>query len=269
MSYVLRDYEQLDVFTPGDSTVHIRARLYCTTVSDLPAPTDIPGFTLEAGSTAWIIGEVVLYMLDTGGAWREQRSADLSAIITDISQIRGELQAHENRIDAAENRITALETAAADLVDRGAKNLLNWSAASTSQITITDNGDGTFTASGTVPSGSVSSILLGWIYNLSDQTELYLSGCPAGGSQPSGYSLLAANTAGSLIAPDEGSGVVFTPDSGEDRIRVYVRFRAGTYSALTFAPMVTLNTFAKLSKKFVPYSPSNAELYQLIHSYHP
>lgn len=269
MSYVIRDYEQIDIYTTGDSTVHIRARLLCDTVNDLPTPTAISGFTMEAGSTAWIIGETVCYMLDTGGAWREQRSADLSAIITDISQIRNELQADENRIDAAENRITALEAAAADLVDRGAKNMLNWSAASSAVITITDNGDGTFTASGTVPTGSVSSILLGWIYNLSDQTELHLSGCPAGGSQASGYSLLAANTAGSLIAPDEGSGVVFTPAAGEDRIRVYVRFRAGTYSALTFAPMVTLNTFAKLSDKFVPYSPSNAELYQLIHSYHP
>lgn len=269
MGYVLRDYQQVQVYTTGDSTVHIRAQLLCDTVSDLPTPTAIAGFTMEAGSVAWIIGETVAFMLDTGGAWRQQRSADLTAIITDISQIRDEIQAEENRISAAEDRITVLETAAADLIDRGPKNLLNWSAASSAVITITDNGNGTFTASGTVPSGSVSSILLGWIYNLTDQTELYLSGCPAGGSQASGYSLLAANTAGSLIAPDEGSGVVFTPATNEDRIRVYVRFRPGTYSGLTFAPMVTLNSFAKLSAKFVPYSPSNAELYQLIRSYHP
>lgn len=282
MSYVLRDYEQVDVFTPGDSTVHIRARLYCTTVSDLPAPTDIPGFTLEAGSTAWLIGDVVCYMLDTGGAWREQRSADLSAIITDISQIRGELQAHENRIDAAENRITALEAAAALLIDSGAKNILPISNPLSSEtkrgITATyDFSAGTITLNGT-HDGTGDAVFYLYTGAAADQKVIpagsyHLSGCPAGGSTET-YCLIVQNVGGTpAYKLDTGSGQDFTITS-DGRMAPIIRVKKPddqtvSFNNAVFAPMICLDTYWKFSQAFVPCSPSNAELYQMIRSYHP
>lgn len=265
--YQILEQIQTEVYTIGDTYTKVRVRLVCDALSDLPGIHDISGLELQMGSTAHIITTAQNMMMQSNGTWSEQTSSSIASLVNDISMLQSDVSALENRIGEAENKITQLQEAAAGLIDRGAKNLLNWSASSTATITITNNNDGTFNASGSPT--SVVSILLGWIYNLSDTDKLYLSGCPAGGSQASGYSLLAADSGGSMIAPDEGSGVNFQPRAGEDRVRIYVRFRPGTYTDLKFSPMVTLQAFAAYTKKFVPYSPSNAELYALIHSYHP
>ena len=265
--YQILEQIQTEVYTVGDTYTKVRVRLVCDTLSDLPGIHDISGLELQMGSTAHIVQTAQNMMMQSNGAWSEQTTNSIASLVNDISLLQSDVAALENRAGEDEDDIAALQAAAADLIDRGAKNMLNWSASSTATVTITNNNDGTFTASGN-PS-SVTSILLGWIYSLTDADKLHLSGCPAGGSQANGYSLLVANTGGSMIAADEGSGVNFQPASGEDRIRVYVRFRPGTYSSLTFKPMVTLQTFAAMSSKFVPYSPTNAELYALIHSYHP
>lgn len=254
-------YVQTEVYTINDGTTHIRAQLVADFDSELPSPTGISGFTLEQGSTAIIATTGDRFMLSGGGAWFPQRSASISSLVNDISALQSDMQ-------IAANSISYLETAAADLINDGAKNMLDWSASPSTTITITDNQDGTFTAAGTVPTGSVTSILLGRIYGHAGE-DLYLSGCPAGGSQTSGYSLLIANEAGSMVAPDEGSGLDFTAPAGEQYFRVYARFRAGTYTALTFSPMVCRQSYARYTKKFVPYSPSNAELIKIIRSYHP
>ena len=268
MSYVLRDYEQVDVFTPGDSTVHIRARLYCTTVSDLPAPTDIPGFTMEAGSTAWLIGDVVCYMLDTGGAWRQQRSSDLSAIITDISQIRSELQAHENRIDAAENRITALEAAAALLIDRGSKNLLEMTHADGSVtrygVTCTwSRADGTMTLTGSHAAADSTAIFEFYAGSASDQRQIvpgdyHLAGVPSGGSTSTYRGALTSITG----AVDTGSGADFSITAD-----IYLAYRilvSGTVdfgAGKVFMPIVCPASYWQLSQAIVPYAPTNRDIY--------
>ena len=259
MSYVLRDYEQVDVFTPGDSTVHIRARLYCTTVSDLPAPTDIPGFTMEAGSTAWLIGDVVCYMLDTGGAWRQQRSSDLSAIITDISQIRSELQAHENRIDAAENRITALEAAAAGLPRQGRRGRVTrygvtctWSRA-----------DGTMTLTGSHAAADSTAIFEFYAGSASDQRQIvpgdyHLAGVPSGGSTSTYRGALTSITG----AVDTGSGADFSITAD-----IYLAYRilvSGTVdfgAGKVFMPIVCPASYWQLSQAIVPYAPTNRDIY--------
>lgn len=162
----------------------------------------------------------------------------------------------EARAQADAEQIAAL----VELVDGGAKNLLNWTATS-SVMTITDNGDGTFTASGSPT--SVQSIELMKVYGHAGE-KFVLSGCPSGGSQANGYSLLVANQAGSMIGADEGSGYEFTAPAGESYFRIYVRFRTGTYSNLTFKPMVCSEAAWKISEKFVPYCPSMPELYAMI-----
>lgn len=165
---------------------------------------------------------------------------------------------------AAESAARAeTDAALADLIDSGGKNILKWTApGSLATITFTDNGDGTFTVSGQPT--QTSSIKLAEIYGHAGE-NLFLSGCPAGGSQASGYSLLIADNNGSMIGPDEGNGYAFTVPN-IPHFRVYARFRPGTYSNLLFKPMVCLQSAAKISKKFVKYCPTLAELYEMIQS---
>ena len=181
----------------------------------------------------------------------------------------GNLSHTYDEIDALPEALAAVaaareetDAALADLIDSGGKNILNWTAES-SVMTIVDNGDGTFTASGSP--AAVQSVKLMEVYGHAGQ-KLYLSGCPSGGSQASGYSLLIANQAGTLIGPDEGSGFEFTAPENETFFRVYARFRPGTYNNLLFKPMVCLQSAAKISKKFVKYCPTLAEIYAMIQS---
>lgn len=268
MGYVLRDYQQVQVYTTGDSTVHIRAQLLCDTVSDLPTPTAIAGFTMEAGSVAWIIGETVAFMLDTGGAWRQQRSADLSSIITDISQIRTELQAHENRIDAAENRITALEAAAALLIDRGSKNLLEMTHADGSitryGVTCTwSRAAGTMTLTGSHAAADSTAIFEFYAGSASDQRQItpgnyHLAGVPSGGSTSTYRGTLTSITG----AVDTGSGADFEITSD-----IYLAYRvlvSGTVdfgAGQTFQPIVCPAAYWQLSQVIVPYAPTNRDIY--------
>ena len=271
MSYVMKDYVQVDVYTAGDSTVHIRAQLLCDTVSDLPAATAIAGFTMEAGSTAWIIGEAVWFMLDTGGAWRQQRTADLASIITDISQIRSDIQADENRIDAAEDRITALEAAAALLIDRGAKNLLEMTHADGSitryGVTCTwSRADGTMTLTGSHAAADSASIFEFYSGNATDQRQIapgdyHLAGVPSGGSTSTYRATLTSITG----AVDTGSGADFTVTSS-----IYMAYRifvSGTINfgaGMTFMPIVTPAAYWALTQNIVPYAPTNRDLYLAI-----
>lgn len=252
-------YVQTEVYTINDGTTHIRAQLVADFDNELPAPTGISGFTLEQGSTAIISTTGDRFMLSGGGAWFSQRSASIASLVNDISALQSDMQ-------IAENRIGNLESAAAALIDDGAKNMLDWSAASTSGITITDNNDGTFTLSGTA--STTVSIQLGEIYGHGGES-LYLNGCPAGGNYTSGYSLIITNPSGTTQGYDEGAGYDFTRPAEEAFFKVYCRVRAATYQNILFKPMVCRAEYAQYTKKFVPYSPTNAELIKIIKSYHP
>lgn len=252
-----------NVYSESDTDTTVYAEFECDTVGDLPARDYMTGCVLQCGSKAHVIADNTYYKMQTSGAWVLQRSADVSQLVTDISILQQEAIAASNMLINHDNRLDALEAAAVELINDGAKNMLKTEPAASTLITITMNTDGTFSASGTVPTGSVASILLGRIYGHAGE-QLYLSGCPSGGSQSSGYSLLVANEAGSMIAPDEGSGLSFTAPAGENYFRVYVRFRPGTYSALTFSPMVCRNIYSQFTKKYVPYSPTNSQLAAMI-----
>lgn len=181
-----------------------------------------------------------------------------------MSHTYDEIDALPEALAAETSAREETDAALADLIDSGGKNILKWTApGSLATITFTDNGDGTFTISGNPT--QTSSIELAKIYGHAGES-LFLSGCPAGGSQADGFSLLIANQAGGMIGPDEGSGYAFTSPESETYFRVYARFRPGTYSNLLFKPMVCLQSAAKISKKFVKYCPTLAELYAMIQS---
>lgn len=164
---------------------------------------------------------------------------------------------------ADESEIADLKSIIGYLLDTNGKNVLNYTIPALQNITIVENGDGTFNVSGT-PS-SVVSVEIAKVYNHAGETFV-LSGCPEGGSQANGYSLVAANQSGSLIGADEGNGYSFTAPANETYFRIYVRLRAGSYSNLLYKPMLCTPTAWAFSHDFARYCPSNAELLKMIQS---
>lgn len=164
---------------------------------------------------------------------------------------------------ADESEIAGLKSIIGYLLDTNGKNVLNYTIPALQNITIVENGDGTFYVSGT-PS-SVVSVEIAKVYNHAGETFV-LSGCPEGGSQTNGYSLVAANQGGSLIGADEGNGYSFTAPANETYFRIYVRLRAGSYSNLLYKPMLCTPTAWAFSHDFARYCPTNAELLKMIQS---
>lgn len=177
-------------------------------------------------------------------------------------------------IDGLPARVTALETTAAkqdaaliDLINSGAKNKLNVFAAPAQTQTIngvtwTVNSDGTVTANGTASSNS-------WFYltanpaNIQYGIETVLSGCPDGGSATT-WEIQCSKVGGSTRS-DYGNGTT-QPDNYSYRYVACCVRNGQTVTNLVFKPMVCAKSTYDITPQFVPYSPTNAELYQMLAS---
>lgn len=268
--YQILEQIQTEVYTIGDTYTKVRVRLVCDALSDLPGIHDISGLELQMGSTAHIVQTAQNMMMQSNGTWSEQTTNSIASLVNDISMLQFDVSALENRIGETENRITQLQAAAARLIDSGAKNKIPIPSNSQTlaNIIYTPDGNGRIATTGIASGGSfyIASNL-----DLTAGEELSLTGCPSGGSYANGYALyIAKNVAGAVtLAYDEGDGVTFTvPETANYNIRIIVR--SGTsMDGKTFEPMLTYPEYLQYTTRFVPYSPSNAELYALIHSYHP
>lgn len=273
--YQILEQIQTDVYTTGDTYTKVRVRLVCDALSDLPGIHDISGLELQMGSTAKIITTAQNMMMQSNGTWSEQTSSSIASLVNDISMLQSDVSALENRIGEAENRITQLQAAAAGLIDRGAKNLLQMTHASGSLtrygVTCTwDTDAGTMTLNGSHVSTDSTAIFEFYSGNASDQRQVpagdyVLTGCPSGGSTSTYRATLTGITGGI----DTGNGAEFTLAS-----QTYLAYRilvSGnvSFTDKVFKPMVTYQDYYKISPVFVPYAPTNAELYALIRSYHP
>lgn len=188
-------------------------------------------------------------------------------------------------IDGLPARVTALETTAAaipttyqtltaaekqdaalvDVINSGAKNKLNVFAAPPQTqpingITWTVNSDGTVTANGTASGNS-------WFYlttnptNIQYGVETVLSGCPEGGSATTWE--IQCVKQGESTRSDYGSGTTQPSDYSYKYIACCVR-NGQTVTNLTFKPMVDASSVDAITHAYVPYSPTNAELYQML-----
>lgn len=190
-------------------------------------------------------------------------------------------------IDGLPARVTALETTTAalpdtyqtltaaakqdavliELINSGAKNKLNAFAAPAQTqpingITWTVNSDGTVTANGTASGNS-------WFYltanpaNIQYGVETVLSGCPDGGSATT-WEIQCAMVGGSTRS-DYGEGMTQPDDYSYRYVACGVR-NGQNVTNLTFKPMVCAKSAYDITPQFVPYSPTNAELYQMLAS---
>lgn len=255
------DYVQTEVYTINDGTTHIRARLVADFEGELPAPTGISGFTLEQGSTAIISTTGDRYMLSGGGAWFPQRSASIASLVNDISALQSDMQ-------IAENQIGNLQSAAALLIDRGAKNLLEMTHAdgSATRYGVTcswSRADGTLTLTGSHAAADSTAIFEFYSGAAADQRQIepgsyHLAGVPAGGSTSTYRGALTSITG----AVDTGSGADFSITSS-----IYLAYRilvSGTVdfgAGKVFMPIVCPSEYWQLSQKIVPYAPTNRDIY--------
>lgn len=163
-----------------------------------------------------------------------------------------------------------LTPAAIKAVDEGAKNICNWSESTSTveHVTFTINSDKTVSTSGTATARSQKALFF-TVPSTLKAGRYVLSGCPSGGEQ-SGTVLYCLYlwdlTANARVASgnDTGNGLEFDwiPDSSHT-YNISVDVRSGTNaSGLIFKPMICTAADWTVSKKFVPYAPTNRELYE-------
>lgn len=159
------------------------------------------------------------------------------------------------------------DAALVDIINSGAKNKLNvFAAPSQTQpingITWAVNSDGTVTANGTASGNS-------WFYltanpaNIQYGVETVLTGCPSGGSATTWE--IQCSQVGSSTRSDYGGGTTQPSDYSYRYVACCVR-SGQTVTNLTFKPMVCASSVYAFTSAFVAYSPTNAELYQMLTS---
>ena len=154
-------------------------------------------------------------------------------------------------------------TAVGAVARDGAKNKINVTntGQSSGNATLTVS-DGVITITVSSAMATTVTFILGDLEIVKGQ-EYILSGCPTGGGT-SGTYMLGLRKAGATTTAyiDTGGGVDFTAANNEQydaRIVVFKNCPAGTY---TFYPMLRYSEIK--DSTFVPYAPTNRELYEMI-----
>ena len=115
-------------------------------------------------------------------------------------------------------------------------------------VTYSLKSDGIISTSNTASGTSV--LRLPFTYS---ETEMILNGCPSGGGVTVGYSVIAANSAGSTLGTDVGSGVTISASNVANITQIQIIVRNGTSADnLQFKPMIRLSTVTDAT--FEPYS---------------
>lgn len=163
----------------------------------------------------------------------------------------------------------AIQAPIARLIDAGAKNLLKITGTSQTirNVTFTVNDDGTVTVNGTNNTTSTAVFYLNILP--ADTAPNYngcrLTGCPQGGST-STYRLAVQLNSGSYTtyASDTGDGgTIRNVPSSDCRVGIFI-YAGATVDNLTFKPMICTAEDWAASKEYVPYTPTLAELYQMV-----
>lgn len=164
----------------------------------------------------------------------------------------------------------------ADLIDHGAKNLvwLNRGTETINGVTLTVNDDLSVTLSGT-SSGYFSFRIVGnqsstaYQYAQPIEEGLYiLTGLPASASATTFRYLLGITPSSSGTRTSESiyanKNFEITGDTTRFDLSIYVATGATFSTPVTVKPMICKQEYYTRTQKYVPGSPSNAELYKMI-----
>lgn len=279
------DQQQTPIMS-GDNVSYMQvenlfyAEFECDTTADLPdqvktvdTATVKGTITLVVGSKAHVIDTNKEYKLKSDGTWVEQNEAARSDVYTtgqvnDLLQDMADAQAN---VDLAQDAdINANTDAIKALVDNPEpKNVLNLLSATTQTIggiTFTVNPDFSITMEGSNTSGSAVFFSIPVVIQ---PGQYYFSGMPeAGGSSSYRLELRRPTATGTVSITCEGtSPVSWAPTeeyTGYFNIRVAAGYNFGNYETRTVKPMIDLRWKHNISSEYVPYVPSNMELYKMI-----
>ena len=137
-------------------------------------------------------------------------------------------------------------------------NLLNPTAQTQTinGVTLTNNGDGTYTVNGTANGRCAFRI-----GNITVKKDDYakITGCPKNGSEGT-YSLQGTNNVDYSLGSDIGSGHIFHNTSNYTEFYIYIIINSGTVcDSLLFKPMITTDLSATYDD-FVPYTGDSGRL---------
>lgn len=259
MSWWVQDH----IAVNNDETKQL-CSIQADTQASLPAvdQTATAGFIIVRGSDALVVDTGDRYILDSSGTWRQQPTG-----------VQLDLSGYATTQDLSEGLATKVDTttytvgqAAQDaeigvLANGGSKNLLR----NTAQIGSTEirtlqftvNADGSVDiAPGTVSGGNADLSINASVSGLEIGASYILTGCPSGGST-SGYRL---NVSGE--GADTGDGLEFTYTGSTINVYIRISNRHTIASPITFKPMLRRSEIKDDS--FVPYAPTNRELYEMI-----
>lgn len=242
----------------------VRADLIADTVADLPTPTGITGYQLTQGSTCIVIADSAFYRMQSSGTWVQQLQ-DVTADTYTRAQIDAYIAALQTQIDT----VTAVLP---HLIDTGAKNIADPYAAcgysgqgasypiTNGNVKYTLNADGTISATQTASATTTLKIPVTLIVG----TQYMITGCPAGGTSTTYRLDIRKAGTNTVVAYDYGSGTDFTPDQAA--YDLCIRYQNTYTAAQTFSPMICKKSLYDISPIFIPYSPTNAQLYTLYRS---
>lgn len=255
----------------------------CDTELDLPS--QIGSYESETihgtinyamGSSAHCIGSNKIYMIQSDGTWCEQDEAARMDVYTraEVNDLLQDMADSQANIDLAQDEdINANTDAIKALVNNPEpKNLLNLLSATTQTvngITFTVNPDYSITFSGTASSTAFFSIpvtIPPGSYYFTGMTE-------TGGASSYRLELRSPTATGTVSLLNESTTpTAWGPSStytGYFNIRVASGTNIDPLEPKTVYPMISLRWKYNISSDYVPYAPSNMDLYNLIKSYHP
>lgn len=258
---------------------YVIASFVCDDVSELPAISYLGSDKLlDMGCTAHVIG-MGDYEMKSTGVWvlREPTVRVFDAYTK--SEVDGFVSGLNARIDDVEDEQSNQLDYIRQLVDEGAKNLLEMTQTQTSitrtsgnsSVTATyDKSSGTVTLTGQHYAGD-STLIFEFYSGASADTKVlpagsyHMNGVPAGGST-STYRAALNSISGTT---DTGSGVNFTLT--EPHYAAYRILVSGdcTFNGDVFFPMICTQKDWEASENTVPYTPTLHELYEMIRRYHP
>lgn len=274
---------------PYDGTYPQKAliKIFVDTAADLPALADFTDIAPVCGSLAETVDTGDRYRLDSSGTWHLQPQGIFQNVYTKTETdalLAGKQDTLTFDAVPTENSTKPVESGGiwaplADLVDSGAKNCCFYDGVGRSStygtsytdngVTYTMNADGSISTSGTAGTGgSYIMLFLGGSYG---SVNAYCDGLHVlSGSSAHAKIRARANSTNVYLEEDSGSGAILTATAYTGNIFLSIRVIEGEdATGETVYPMICKKSAWDISHVYVPYSPTNADLYALIKSYHP
>lgn len=235
----------------GNTAYIVVLSLLCDTYSDLPTQYGLTGYELAQGCKAHVIDTNTDYMLDSVGTWHiyggeiwqnVYTKTETDTLLDDKQDelTTAQLDAVNSGITA--EKLTADEAALAEVVDGGAKNL------STVSSGIISNSGGGFPISSTPITVPIGTYIVSFKF----------SGNATRGSVQFRSGSTAIDSLSFNMAPLVSVQIEITSDT-IDNFNLYSNSTA-TISEF----MICTAADWDVSKKYVPYAPTNRELYEMI-----